>query len=412
MDRILQDWNRSVAHGEDVPAEQGETRREPAKPPLWIDDDAWDEAAIPVRPWVVPGYLMRGAVTLIAGPGGAGKSSLMVAWSIALALGQPFGRFTPNHACTVLNYNVEDDGAEQRRRMSAALRPANAHPAAIRGKVIRCGPNTVGTLLEREMLSGSMVNTDALESLRSIIAARRPDVLFLDPLVELHTAEENDNTALRLVIAHLREIARSFDIAVALIHHTRKGGTAGDADAIRGGSAIVGAVRVALTVMSMTEGECEELGLPESQRASFFRVDSAKGNYAPPRAAAWHELVEYELDNGEKIAAACPWEAPVGPTGPAPEEMARIEAALEKGIQGQPYSARLALDQPRSIGALLASMGISAKPAQQRVIRALQGKGWTTQTFRDRFRKPLNGLRSPNGLPHCNWQDGGADGED
>ena len=34
-----------------------------------------------------------------------------------------------------------------------------------------------------------------------MIGAQCPDVLILDPLVELHDAEENDNTALRAVMA-------------------------------------------------------------------------------------------------------------------------------------------------------------------------------------------------------------------
>lgn len=381
--------------GRSAPANDG--------PAIWEDADGWQERLIHVRPWVVPGFLMRGAVTLVAGPGGAGKSTLMNGWCVSLALGQAYGTFNPACEMVVMNYNVEDDGDEQRRRLSAALRAAGATPYNIAGRIIRCGPNGVGTLLERDILHGHMVNTAALLALEDLIEQRRPDVLILDPLVELHTAEENDNTALRLVIAHLRGIARRHNIAVAVVHHMRKGAVAGEADGIRGGGAIVGAVRAAFTVMPMTAAECEELGLPESQRGSLFRVDSAKGNYAPPRAAAWHELVENQLDNGELIAAAVPWTPPMTRNGPAPEDMARITIALEKGSQGQPYSARLALDQPRSVGALLASMGIEGKAAQQRTLKALYAAGWSVQQFRDANRMVRGGLRSPEGLPRATW---------
>ncbi len=381
-------------------AGQAEPGQEPA---LWKDSDTWTERAIQVRPWIVPRYLMRGAVTLVAGPGGAGKSTLMNAWCCALALGQAYGGFEPASEFVVMNYNVEDDLEEQRRRLSASLRSFNAEPRHVAQRIIRCGPNGVGTLLERDLLQGTMANTAAFVALEAMIEAEKPDVVMLDPLVELHTADENDNTALRMVIAHMRSIARRHNIAVVIIHHMRKGAIAGEADGIRGGGAIVGAVRAAYTVMPMTEAEAEELGLPDSQRASLFRVDSAKGNYAPPRAAAWHELQEYHLDNGETIAAAICWEPPAVRGGPAPEDMARIVTALEKGSQGQPFSARLALDQPRSVGALLASLGYQGKVAQQRVLKALYAEGWSVQQFRDANRMVRGGLRSKAGLPRATW---------
>src|SRR6185312_8795135 len=62
---------------------------------LWVDDAAWSEAELPRREWVVPGYALRGAVTVVVGPPSAMKSSLMLAWACALALGRDHGRFRP-----------------------------------------------------------------------------------------------------------------------------------------------------------------------------------------------------------------------------------------------------------------------------------------------------------------------------
>ncbi|MGI4794893.1 MAG: AAA family ATPase, partial [Janthinobacterium lividum] len=59
--------------------------------PIWPDPDAqstctagitcetaaWDESAIPARDWIARGYLLRRAVTLVIGPGGVSKSTLM-----------------------------------------------------------------------------------------------------------------------------------------------------------------------------------------------------------------------------------------------------------------------------------------------------------------------------------------------
>jgi RecA-family ATPase len=109
--------------------------------PVWIDDDGWDEKDIPQRPWVVPGFALRGAVTLLSGPPSALKSTLMLSFAAASALGRDFGpHFRPCAAEHAIVYNVEDDRIEQRRRLSATLRYFGAKPADIRGKVIRVGP--------------------------------------------------------------------------------------------------------------------------------------------------------------------------------------------------------------------------------------------------------------------------------
>jgi hypothetical protein len=374
-----------------------------AAPALWTDSGDWSEAAMPQRPWIVPGYLMRGSVTVLAGPGSAGKSSLMVGWAVAMALGQALGHFVPKEPQKVLLYNVEDDADEQRRRLSAALRPFGAAPRDIAGRIIRCGPSGVGTLLAQDQATGEFEATDAMAALDRLIAETNPDVVGLDPLVELHTADENDNTALRLVLAHLRDICRRRKCAVLLAHHTRKGAVAGDMDAIRGAGSIVGAGRAGYTVVPMTQDEAVELDIEIVHRRRFFRVDSAKGNYAPPTEAAWHELQEYELDNGETVAAVVPWAAPRANKEAAPEVLALIGADIERGTPGGPYSPRLAPDQPRSIAALLAQHGIQAPAAQKQVLKSLFARGYRVEEWRDGKRMPRSGIRGPNGLPAARW---------
>jgi RecA-family ATPase len=195
---------------------------DPPSAALWIDADGWDEADISTRPWIAPGYALRGAITVIAGPPSAAKSSLMLAWACAVALGQEHGDLRPTAAGSVIIYNVEDDQAEQRRRLSAALRQFDAAPADIAGKVIRAGPAGIGTLFSRDA-SGALSSTAAMARLRELIAERRPALLIADPFAELHVEEENDNTATRAVIAAFRALAVEFNIAIILVHHTRKG---------------------------------------------------------------------------------------------------------------------------------------------------------------------------------------------
>lgn len=334
---------------------------------IHADADAWDENNIPPRPWIVPGYLMRGAVTVLSGPGSAGKSMLGVLWCCALATGERIGRFDPHGSHVVLNYNVEDDHAEQQRRFSAALRQMRRRPSDIAGKVIRLWPDGIGTLFEKDAMTGALRATPAMETFERYLATYRPDVVIADPMVELHNAEENDNTSLRAVMAKMRGIAATYRCALALFHHSRKGvvGAAGDPDSLRGASSIVGAARVVLTVLTMDETEAEKIGIRKEERRSYFRLDGAKSNYAPIDEAEWFQRVEHQLDNGDKVAAAWPWKPP---TPFHDTTSAQLNTALDRISQGflpgQLYGPSRRGGSSRWCGAvLIRDLGIQDKQA-------------------------------------------------
>lgn len=284
----------------------------PRAPAIWVEDGDWSEAEIPPRRWIVPGYLLRGSVTVLSGPGSAGKSMLTVLWVLALALGRRVGRFAASAQFRSLVYNVEDDADEQRRRISAALRQFEVVPGDLGGRVVRVGPHGPGQLYQSDMATRRLSGSAVLRDLEAEMVRARPDVVFLDPFVELHDAEENDNTAVRMVMAQLRLLAVQYDCAICVLHHARKGaaGAAGDMDTLRGASAIAAAARVVLTLLTMDKAEARELGIPEEQRTRYFRLDGAKSNYAPLQDAEWYERHAHQLDNGDWVAAAEPWTPP------------------------------------------------------------------------------------------------------
>ena len=351
-----------------------ETEGGQKKPSIWIDAADWDEAAIPRRPWVAPGYALRGAVTLVAGPPSAMKSSVMLAWAVSLALGRDFGGFRPVAAERVLVYNVEDDRNEQRRRLSATLRHFGANPADIRDKVYRVGPSAIGTLIRRDD-KGKLQLTDAAEQLEELISAARPAVLIVDPLAELHEIEENDNTGLRAVIARFRDMAIRHNMAVIILHHTRKGAgqAAGDPDAARGASSIIGAVRVAVTLTGMSEDDAKAFGLPTAPeiRSAFVRMDDAKSNYAPLKGAQWFEKHAFELGNGDFVAAAVPWTPPSAKVASL-SDLVALATAIEKGSPGgEPWSGKLSKDG-RSVRALFEQHGFTGAAAQKQTLLKLE----------------------------------------
>ncbi len=356
---------------------------------------------------IAPGYALRGAVTLVCGAPSAMKSTLMLGWACAIALGRDYGAVRPTAAAPVIIYNVEDDQNEQRRRLSAVLRQFGAQPRDIKGKVVRTGPQTIGTLLTRDD-QGRIQLTAAMDRLEQLVAERQPAMLVVDPLAELHTADENDNTALRAVIAGFRDLANRHNIAVVVLHHTRKGSSMspGDPDIARGASAVIGAVRVAVTLTGMSEDDAKTFSLPTDpkSRSHYVRLDDAKSNYGAIREAQWFEKMSYLLDNGEVVPAAVPWTPPAAKIA-TQTDLAALVAGIERGApNGEPWSATLG-SYDRSVRVLLDQQGFKTREAQQKALERLMAECPVEKaTYRRQAgnRAEAVGLRVGD-KPHAKW---------
>jgi len=380
-------------------AASAETSGDTPQGPLIIDQSGWSETDIKRRPWIAPGYVLRGSVTILGGAGAAGKSMLACGWAVAAASGRQWSRFAPVQACRVSIYNAEDDLEEQRRRFSAVLRQFELTPDWCAGRIARIEPTETAYLYELDPLG--IVETLAMKALDEHIAVFRPDILFVDPMVEMHSAEENNNTALRMVLARLRILAKKYNMAIVVIAHTRKGpASPGDAQSIRGAGDIVGASRSSFTVCVMTPEEAERLNIAEELRWRFFRVDGAKSNYAALTLAEWFERVEYELDNNESVAAAVPWTPPSAAI--TLDILASAESLVAKGAPtGSPWSPKLDGGQ-RSFASALRNIGVVAFPDQKRVLDQLLANGVSTARFKTPRRSAAQlpvGLRTSAGLP-------------
>ena len=91
----------------------------PKGPATWASSARWDPTSIPRRPWIAPGYIMRGVITVVVGTGGVSKSTLMLGWAVALALENENHRLKPDGRFRVIYFNAEDDDDEQTRRLTA-----------------------------------------------------------------------------------------------------------------------------------------------------------------------------------------------------------------------------------------------------------------------------------------------------
>jgi hypothetical protein len=336
----------SLADGPESPEDILHAPIQTHGPALWVINQAWASADIPRRPWIARGYLMRGAVTVLSGPGSAGKSSMIVAWASCATTGSSFRNFKVTSNTRFAVYNVEDDADEQKRRFSAMFQRLGLTPDAFQDRLAIIGPTEAGQLIRTSPGGGTMVSTEAMDEIERFFETFKPDVACFDPFVELHDADENDNTAVRAVMAFLRRMAARHNCSVLVLHHSRKGvGDPGDPDSLRGASAIVGAARVVLTINVMSKEEAKSFGIPEERRRTYFRLDGAKSNYAPIEEAEWFERQEMRLDNdsdgepADGVAVAWPWKPPSTFADASPVQINQVLDILNAPPDGWLYAA-------------------------------------------------------------------------
>lgn len=283
-----------------------------------------DLSKIPPRRWLYGHELIRGFVTILASPGGVGKSAYTIPVGLSVALRRsllaPAGGEVPRQAKVhaqggVWFYNLEDPLVEMDRRIAAALIEHRLTQAEVNPTVfVDSGRDTPLCMGVRNKYGDLEVWPDTA-ALVAALKKRSIALLIIDPFVHSHDGKENDNGEMAKMIAEWAKVADEADCAVWLVHHFRKGGGGSDPDSIRGAVAIVGAVRSAWTVSTMTAEEAQTMGVIEEERGYYFRHDNAKQNMAPPSTkAAWFRLVNVPLNNqtveypeGDHVQAVIEW---------------------------------------------------------------------------------------------------------
>ena len=251
----------------------------PQPPPAEPAPDAWDPADLRVsfsnirhRQWVYGTYLLRGEVTMLAAPGGVGKTALATSWAVEIATSTELLDETIWGAdLKVLSINGEDGKTEAERRVWAFTRAHGLkEQPPERLYVIGADDPRVQqmSLLQTNGRSNPSLNMAGFAVLESALDALHPDVLIIDPLVVFcGGVNMSDNAMMALVIRGLKILAVEYKCAVLVVHHTKKGGEPGDQESISGAAAIANLARRAIMPVPMTAGEATELGVLPCGRA-------------------------------------------------------------------------------------------------------------------------------------------------
>jgi hypothetical protein len=271
------------------------------------------------RQWKLGTKAIAGECTIIAGKGGWGKSAYVISLAFEAASGLDIlGECAWGGPMPVLYINSEDDTEEIRRRLIAVVRHHQIPNSALANVRFR-GVNTPG----HQPLTGGDDNSPRMNDagfavLDNILAARRPGILILDPLGTFCPAGINNNGLMGQVLLRLKQLAKKYECAILIVHHTRKDGDLTNVDAIGGASAIVNQARAAYMIVRMTKDDAKNFrGVMESALWQYIRIIDAKTNLAPPSSdTQWYQLISYTLPNPEP---------PIYPHGDRVQVVAKLE---------------------------------------------------------------------------------------
>jgi hypothetical protein len=177
----------------------------------------------PQTQWLVESLWSEQAVGILGGEPKCCKSFLALDVAVSVASGAPCLRqFKVQRTGSVLLYPAEDSLAVVRQRLEGIAAAAQVPFASLPVQVITAASLRLDTPTDRHRLADT-------------VQALRPVLLILDPLIRLHRVDENDATQIATLLSFLRQLQRDFQLAVLLVHHSRK-----DSNSSRPGQALRG----------------------------------------------------------------------------------------------------------------------------------------------------------------------------
>jgi hypothetical protein len=178
--------------------------------------------------WLVEGLWGASSVGVIGGAPKCAKTWLGLDMALSVATGTAcLGKYAVPEPGPVLVYLAEDALPAVRERVAGMARHRGLDLGNVEIHVI-----TAPTL----QLDRDPDRTRLMETSRRL----RPRLLLLDPLVRLHSIDENHAGEVAALLAYFRSLQRQLDLSVLLVHHTRKNAAGGVAagQGLRGSSDI------------------------------------------------------------------------------------------------------------------------------------------------------------------------------
>jgi len=310
-------------------AARGEEPHASSRPPLGLWTAATAAGHLPgPRDWLLGNTFCRGFLSSLIAEGGTGKTALRLAQCIALATNKPITGEKVFARTRVAYISLEDDEAELRRRLHAALARHGIDYADLGDWLWLATPSTEweptqapsAYTIAYTTRFGELKVGEFLTKLSAALRFYKFGLVVIDPFVKLHSLNENSNSEIDYVCRVLATLAGQHHCAIDVPHHTSKlvGDGGARSNRTRGASSFRDAARLLYTLSPMSSDEAAEMNIDEKERLGLVRLDPAKLNITTPAAeATWFKLCGVNIGNGNEayphgddVQTVEPWNAP------------------------------------------------------------------------------------------------------
>jgi hypothetical protein len=223
------------------------------------------------KKWLIENLWTSQAVGIVGGSPKCLKSFLTLEMAVSVASGSPcLATFAVPQARPALLYAAEDSLSEVRLRLESLAHHHERELDQLDIDVIAADSLYLDRTIDQDRLTAT-------------VQLYRPALLILDPLVRLHTADENVAGQMAALLGYLRALQRQTGVAVLIVHHARKQASpAGPGYSLRGSSDLYAWVDSFL-YLQRRRGQLtlsvEHRSAPGLGPLGFDLVESSRGPY-------------------------------------------------------------------------------------------------------------------------------------
>jgi hypothetical protein len=160
--------------------------------------------------WLIDQLWLSEAVGIIGGAPKSCKSWFGLDMATSVASNTPcLGRYRVEESGRALIYLAEDNLSSVKARVEGICRARNIDVSSIDLHTI------VAPVMRLDIKRDQDALTQCLNELK-------PKILVLDPLVRLHQLDENNAGEISKLLSYIRELQRTFGVAIVIVHHAGK----------------------------------------------------------------------------------------------------------------------------------------------------------------------------------------------
>jgi RecA-family ATPase len=254
------------------PDDYGEPFRPPSpndqSPLALVTPKQWSDVALEEMRWLATHRIPASDVTMIAGDGGNGKTTvaLQLGVSIACDLGDWLG--TTTLSGPVIFFSAEEPEAEMRRRLGRIAQKRGINPDDIEHLHFHFAEPDKA-LLGISTSGGTIAPTATFHALSRSVMDVRPALLIVDSVAAVFGGNQNDRVQARTFVSMFRRMAREAGTAIVLLDHPSLSGM--NSGTGRGGNMDWSNV-VRSRLYLRTAGEDDD---------KFRELEVVKSNYGP-----------------------------------------------------------------------------------------------------------------------------------